>query len=227
MPDGTRTRSSIGVPGDREVDMKRLEAVLSPGRARAMDEAATSRSTPRWSRATSGRRCWARSRPQRHPLPRRPARRRRAPAGSPAPTSRAGTCSTSSPAATSPRTARSRRPRSARATCARSAVRPLEIARGIEIGHIFQLGRKYAEALDLKVLDENGKRSSSPWGRTASASRARWPRSPSRPTTSSGLLWPREVAPADVHLVATGKDDAVYAAGRASSRASSTRPVCA
>ena len=34
---------------------------------------------------------------------------------------------------------------------------PLELARGIEIGHIFQLGRKYAEALDLQVLDENGK----------------------------------------------------------------------
>ncbi len=34
---------------------------------------------------------------------------------------------------------------------------PLELARGIEIGHVFQLGRKYAEALDLKVLDENGK----------------------------------------------------------------------
>ena len=33
----------------------------------------------------------------------------------------------------------------------------LETARGIEMGHIFQLGRKYAEALDLKVLDENGK----------------------------------------------------------------------
>ena len=33
----------------------------------------------------------------------------------------------------------------------------LEMARGIEMGHIFQLGRKYAEALDLKVLDENGK----------------------------------------------------------------------
>ena len=33
----------------------------------------------------------------------------------------------------------------------------LESARGIEIGHIFQLGKKYAEALDLKVLDENGK----------------------------------------------------------------------
>src|SRR5688500_10667932 len=34
---------------------------------------------------------------------------------------------------------------------------PLELARGVEMGHIFQLGRKYAEALDLKVLDENGK----------------------------------------------------------------------
>ena len=34
---------------------------------------------------------------------------------------------------------------------------PLEIARGIEIGHIFQLGRKYADALGLQVLDQNGK----------------------------------------------------------------------
>src|SRR5690606_6123842 len=34
---------------------------------------------------------------------------------------------------------------------------PLELARGVEIGHIFQLGRKYAEALGLQVLDENGK----------------------------------------------------------------------
>ena len=33
---------------------------------------------------------------------------------------------------------------------------PLELARGVEIGHIFQLGRKYAAALDLRVLDENG-----------------------------------------------------------------------
>ena len=34
---------------------------------------------------------------------------------------------------------------------------PVELARGMEIGHVFQLGRKYAEALGLKVLDENGK----------------------------------------------------------------------
>jgi prolyl-tRNA synthetase len=36
----------------------------------------------------------------------------------------------------------------------------LETARGIEIGHIFQLGRKYADALGLKVLDERASRSS-------------------------------------------------------------------
>ena len=34
---------------------------------------------------------------------------------------------------------------------------PVELARGVEIGHVFQLGRKYADALGLKVLDENGK----------------------------------------------------------------------
>ncbi|MBN9171014.1 MAG: proline--tRNA ligase, partial [Microbacterium sp.] len=34
---------------------------------------------------------------------------------------------------------------------------PVELARGMEIGHVFQLGRKYADALGLKVLDENGK----------------------------------------------------------------------
>ena len=56
-----------------------------------------------------------------------------------------------------PATASSRPPRSATATRARSTAAALEIARGIEIGHIFQLGRKYAEALGLKVLDENGK----------------------------------------------------------------------
>ncbi|TGP46473.1 proline--tRNA ligase, partial [bacterium M00.F.Ca.ET.229.01.1.1] len=33
----------------------------------------------------------------------------------------------------------------------------LDICRGIEVGHVFQLGRKYAEALDATVLDENGK----------------------------------------------------------------------
>ncbi|NLG56632.1 MAG: proline--tRNA ligase [Rhodococcus sp.] len=84
----------------------------------------------------------------------------------------------------------------------------LTSARGIEIGHVFQLGRKYTDAFEVDVLGENGK--------------------PVRPTMGSygvgvsrlvaviaeqhhddkGLRWPAEVAPADVHLVIANKDDA-------------------
>jgi prolyl-tRNA synthetase len=88
----------------------------------------------------------------------------------------------------------------------------LEAARGIEMGHIFQLGRKFAEALDLKVLDEHGKQVVVTMGSYGIG--------PSRAVAAIaenthdelGLCWPREVAPADVHLVATGKDDAVFEA---------------
>ena len=86
----------------------------------------------------------------------------------------------------------------------------LESARGIEMGHIFQLGTKYAEALDLKVLDQNGKLRDRHHGLLRRrASRAPSPASPRATTTSSGCVWPRELAPADVHIVATGKDEAV------------------
>lgn len=87
---------------------------------------------------------------------------------------------------------------------------PLELARGIEIGHVFQLGRKYAEALDLKVLDENGKLVTVTMGSygigvtrlvavLAEANR-----------DDKGLIWPASVSPADVHVVAAGKDEVVY-----------------
>jgi prolyl-tRNA synthetase len=88
----------------------------------------------------------------------------------------------------------------------------LETARGIEMGHIFQLGRKYADALDLKVLDENGK--------LVTVTMGSYGIGPSRAVAAIaegthdelGLAWPREVAPADVHIVATGKDEQVFAA---------------
>ena len=87
---------------------------------------------------------------------------------------------------------------------------PLELARGIEIGHVFQLGRKYAEALDLKVLDENGKLVTVTMGSygigvtrlvavLAEANR-----------DEKGLIWPASVSPADIHVVAAGKDEVVY-----------------
>ncbi len=86
----------------------------------------------------------------------------------------------------------------------------LETERGIEMGHIFQLGRKFAEALDLKVLDQNGK--------LVTVTMGSYGVGPSRAVAAIaedtlddvGLCWPRDVAPADVHLVAAGKDDTLF-----------------
>jgi prolyl-tRNA synthetase len=86
----------------------------------------------------------------------------------------------------------------------------LELAKGIEIGHIFQLGRKYAEALELKVLDENGKLVTVTMGSYGIGVSRAVAAVAEQCHDELGLRWPREVAPADVHLVATGKDDAVY-----------------
>ena len=83
------------------------------------------------------------------------------------------------------------------------------------MGHIFQLGRKYAEALDLKVLDENGKLVTVTMGSygvgvsRAVAAVAEYAHD------ELGLVWPAELAPYDVHLVAAGKDEAVLDAPRA------------
>jgi prolyl-tRNA synthetase len=92
---------------------------------------------------------------------------------------------------------------------------PLELARGIEIGHIFQLGRKYAEALDLKVLDENGKLVTVTMGSYGIGVSRAVAAVAEQTHDDAGLCWPREVAPADVHLVAAGGDDAVFDAADA------------
>ncbi len=82
----------------------------------------------------------------------------------------------------------------------------VEIARGIEMGHIFQLGRKYAEALDLKVQDKSGKQVTVTMGSYGiGVSRAVAALAETN-HDDSGLVWPREVAPADVHLVIAGKE---------------------
>ena len=96
--------------------------------------------------------------------------------------------------------------------CPRCEDGTLESARGIEMGHIFQLGRKYADALDLKVLDENGK--------LVTVTMGSYGIGPSRAVAAIaedtldeiGLCWPRNVSPYDVHVVAAGKDEAVFAA---------------
>ena len=82
----------------------------------------------------------------------------------------------------------------------------VEIARGIEIGHIFQLGRKYAEALGLTVLDHHGKQVTVTMGSYGIGVSRAVASIAEASHDELGLCWPREIAPADVHLVIAGKE---------------------
>ncbi len=91
----------------------------------------------------------------------------------------------------------------------------LESARGIEMGHIFQLGKKYAEALDLQVLDENGKLVTVTMGSYGIGVSRAVAAIAEGNNDELGLAWPREIAPADVHVVAAGKEPALFEAAEA------------
>ncbi len=82
---------------------------------------------------------------------------------------------------------------------------PLSLARGIEMGHIFQLGRKYADALGLQVLDQSGKRVTVTMGSYGVGVSRAVAAVAENSHDDRGLIWPRELAPADVHLVIAGK----------------------
>ena len=83
-------------------------------------------------------------------------------------------------------------------------------ARGIEIGHIFQLGTKYAQALDLKVLNESGKQQVVTMGSYGVGVSRAVAAVAEQTFDEIGLSWPRSIAPADVHVVAAGKEDEIY-----------------
>ena len=215
MPDGSSHPLVIGLPGDREVDMKRLEAVLLPGEPVAFEEAdfaanpalvkgyigpgalgEESASGIQYlldPRVVDGTR-WITGADQhgRHVFDLVAGRDfvgdgridvAEVLEGDPCPE-----CSAQG----------------------RDGV--LTQARGIEIGHIFQLGRKYAQALDLKVLDENGKQIVVTMGSYGIGVSRAVAAIAEQHHDDRGLIWPREVSPADVHLVATGKDAEVFAA---------------
>lgn len=208
LPDASTYPLVVGLPGDREVDMKRLEAVLHPGVPAPMEEAEFAKhpslvkgyigpealgeksvSKIRYvvdPRVVDGTR-WITGANQlgRHVFELTMGRDFTADGTIEAAEIKAGD------------------------VCPNCASE-LEIARGIEIGHIFQLGRKYAEALDLKVLDENGKQVVVTMGSYGIGVSRAVAAIAEQTYDEIGLVWPREVSPADVHLVATGKDDAVY-----------------
>ncbi|MFM6841237.1 MAG: proline--tRNA ligase [Candidatus Planktophila sp.] len=87
------------------------------------------------------------------------------------------------------------------------------IDRAIEIGHIFQLGRKYADALNLTVLDQNGKSQVVTMGSYGIGVSRAVAAIAEQTHDEIGLSWPVSVAPAKVHVVVAGKDDSLFEAG--------------
>ena len=87
---------------------------------------------------------------------------------------------------------------------------PIRSARGMEIGHVFQLGRKYADALGLQVLDPNGSLVTVTMGSYGIGVTRIMAIIAEGHHDEKGLVWPKNVAPYDLHVIATGKDEAVF-----------------
>lgn len=89
---------------------------------------------------------------------------------------------------------------------------PVSLERGIEIGHIFQLGRKYAQAIDLKVLDQQGKQVVVTMGSYGIGVSRAVAAIVEQHHDDAGIIWPRSVAPAHVHVIIAGKAAELVAA---------------
>ncbi len=208
-PDGTREPLAIGVPGDREIDAKRLGAAVHPAEVGAFDEAEFAKNPALvkgyigpgvlGERNASGIRylldgriadgsAWVTGadKPGFHVIDLVNGRDFTADG-----TIQAAAVHDGDPSPDGSGT--------------------LVSARGIEMGHIFQLGKKFAEALDLKVLDQNGKLVTVTMGSYGVGVSRAVAAVAEGCHDELGLVWPREIAPADVHVVATGKDEQVFA----------------
>ncbi|MGI8791855.1 MAG: His/Gly/Thr/Pro-type tRNA ligase C-terminal domain-containing protein, partial [Acidimicrobiales bacterium] len=96
----------------------------------------------------------------------------------------------------------------------------LDVGRGIEIGHVFALGRKYADAFDLDVLGPNGKPERVTMGSYGIGVTRVVAAIAEQHADEKGLRWPRAVAPYDVHVCAVGKQGQLEAAERLASELS-------
>ncbi len=212
-PDGSKELVVVGLPGDREVDMKRLEASLAPAEAEPAGEAEFAKH-PELVKGYIGPQAVGRANTGdeegvRYLLDPRVVAGTRWITGANVVDAHVfdlvagrdfvgdGTIEAAEVRAGDP---------------APDGSGPLELARGIEIGHIFQLGRKYADSLGLKVLDVNGKQVTVTMGSYGVGVTRALAALAEANHDDSGLTWPAHVAPAHVHVVATGKDEAVFAA---------------
>lgn len=217
-PDGTREPLAIGLPGDREVDVKRLEGQLEPIAVEPMDDAEL-RKHPALVKGYIGPQALGEESESgiRYLVDPRVVTGTAWVTGANVDGSHvldlvAGRDFT--PDGTIE--AAEVRDGDACPACAEAGrTGTLESARGIEMGHVFQLGRKYADALDLKVLDENGKLVTVTMGSYGIGVTRAVAAIAEDSLDDIGLCWPRNVAPYDVHVVATGKDAAVFDAAAA------------
>jgi len=83
----------------------------------------------------------------------------------------------------------------------------LEIDRAIEIGHIFQLGRKYADAFELDALGPEGEKIRITMGSYGIGVSRAVAAIVEQSHDDKGIIWPQSVAPADVHIIPVGKGD--------------------
>lgn len=90
----------------------------------------------------------------------------------------------------------------------------LQTARGIEIGHIFALGTKYSEALGLNVLDQNGKSQVVTMGSYGIGVSRVMAAIAEEYHDEMGLKWPTNVAPFQVHVLVTGKGAELFEAAQ-------------
>ncbi len=92
---------------------------------------------------------------------------------------------------------------------------PLSLRRGVELGHIFQLGQKYASALGLQVLDQNGRATTVTMGSYGIGISRVIAALAEANHDELGLKWPIQVAPFEVHIVVAGKGVELDEAARA------------
>ena len=216
QPDGAREVFVVGLPGDREVDLRRVEAALAPAEvdlAGPEDLAAYPELVPGYiGPQVLGPQSSRRGDRPRYLLDPRIARGSRWVTGA-------------NQADTHVVDLVYGRDFEADGTIEAAEIRdgdqapdgsgPLRLARGVEIGHIFQLGRKYAQALGLTVLDRDGRSVVVTMGSYGIGVTRVLAALAEANHDDRGLVWPVGIAPADVHILATGRDDAVFdAAGR-------------
>ncbi len=206
-PDGTREPLAIGVPGDREVDAKRLEAQVAPAEVEPFTEEHFA-ARPALTRGYIGPGVLGTGHASgiRYLLDPRVVEGTAWVTGSDEPGRHVLDLVMG-------------RDFTADGTIQAAEVRdgdpcpvcgaPLATARGIEMGHIFQLGRKYADALGLQVLDEKGALVTVTMGSYGIGVSRAVAAIAENGHDDKGLIWPREVAPADVHIVMAGKGDEI------------------